>query len=289
MKNYTTSKYFNFYLYFLWLFIILLTINSWFFYFNHTGNVESYIISSILLLVMLYSLIRGTVSGLTTSLIIIFLYSTYLLLRQFILPWRREITIEELFWIPIIPIGAFISGKINDIFKSLKQRIEEIEYSIDELVTLDEETGLNNRKNFIFSVEEEIKRGKRYGGKFAIVLIKINFLKEFKDQYGESAKKRMIKMIAEKINIIFRLEDKKARLKEDEFGAILLEVDEDTLNIIKDRIKDNLSFIDIKIGEEKYKRVRLYINVGWAFFPKDGEDFSILYAKATHNYEFDME
>ncbi len=282
-------KYSNFNVYFLWLFIILLIINSWFFYFNYIENMEAYIISSIFLFLMLYSLVRGVIPGLVASLIVIFLYSSYLMLRQFALPWRREITIEELFWIPVIPVGAFIAGRINSAYQFLKQRLEEIEFSIDELVTLDEETGLNNRKNFIFSVEEEIKRGKRYGGKFAIVLIKVNFLKEFRDQYGESAKKRLIKMIGDKINTIFRLEDKKARLAEDEFGAILLEVNEDTLSIIKNRIKDSLSFMDVKVGEEQFKRVRLYINVGWAFFPDDGDDFSLLYAKAKHNYEFDVD
>ena len=289
MKGQSKLKYSNFNVYFLWLFIILLIINSWFFYFNYIENMEAYIISSIFLFIMLYSLVRGVVPGLVASLIIIFIYSSYLMLRQFALPWRREITIEELFWIPIIPVGAFIAGRINSAYRSLKQRLEEIEFSIDELVTLDEETGLNNRKNFIFSVEEEIKRGKRYGGKFAIVLIKVNFLKEFRDQYGESAKKRLIKMIGDKINTIFRLEDKKARLAEDEFGAILLEVNEDTLSIIKNRIKDSLSFMDVKVGEEQFKRVRLYINVGWAFFPDDGDDFSLLYAKAKHNYEFDVD
>ncbi len=283
------TAYENINLYFLFLFVILLIVNSWFFYFGYIENFEVYFISSIFLGVLLFSLIKGVTPGLVTSLITIFLYSTYLMLRQFVLPGRKEITIEELFWIPAIPLGAFIGGRIKEYYNSLHNRLKEIEYSIDELVTLDEETGLNNRKNFIFSVEEEIKRGKRYGGKFAITLIKVNFLKEFREQHGESAKKRLIKMVSEKINLLFRLEDKKARLSEDEFGVILIGVDEDTLSIIKRRIKESLSFIDVKVGEEHYKRVRLYINVGWAFFPDDGEDFSLLYAKAKHNYEFDVE
>ncbi len=284
MKNYEGIN-----IYFLLLFIVLLIVNSWFFYFGYVENLEVYFISSIFLTVMFFAMVKGLTPGLISSLITIFLYSTYLMIRQFLLPGRKEITIEEIFWIPIIPIGAFIGGRIHDFYQKLHNRLEEIEYSLDELVTLDEETGLNNRKNFIFSVEEEIKRGKRYGGRFAIVLIKINFLKEFREQYGESAKKRLIKMVAERINTIFRLEDKKARLAEDEFGAILIGVSEDTLSIVKTRIKESLSFIDVKVGEEHFKRVRLYINVGWAFFPEDGEDFSILYAKAKHNYEFDVD
>ncbi len=276
-------------IYFLLLFIVLLIVNSWFFYFGYVENLEVYFISSIFLTVMFFSMVKGLAPGLVSSLITIFLYSTYLMVRQFFLPGRKEITIEEIFWIPVIPIGAFIGGRIHDFYQKLYNRVKEVEYSIDELVTLDEETGLNNRKNFIFSVEEEIKRGKRYGGRFAIVLIRINFLKEFREQYGESAKKRLIKMVAERINTIFRLEDKKARLADDEFGAILIGVSEDTLSIIKNRIKETLSFIDVKVGEEHFKRVRLYINVGWAFFPEDGEDFSLLYAKAKHNYEFDVD
>ncbi len=281
--------YENVNLYFLFLFIILLIINSWFFYFGYVENLEVYFISTIFLTVMLISLVKGITQGLVTSLITIFLYSTYLMVRQFLLPGRKEITIEEIFWIPIIPIGAFIGGRISEFYKNLYNRLKEIEYSIDELVTRDEETGLENRKNFIFTVEEEIKRGKRYGEKFAIMLIKINFLKEFRDQYGESARKRLIKMIADKLNTIFRLEDKKARLSEDEFGTILIGVTEDTLSIVKNRIKESLSFMDVKIGEENFKRVRLYVNVGWALFPEDGEEFPILYAKAKHNYEFDVD
>ncbi len=282
-------SYENVNLYFLFLFILLLIINSWFFYFGYVENLEVYFISSIFLGVILFSLVKGITQGLVSSLIVIFLYSTYLMIRQFLLPGRKEITLEEIFWIPIIPIGAFVGGRISEFYQRLYNRLKDIEYSIDELVTLDEETGLNNRKNFIFSVEEEIKRGKRYDERFAMVLIKINFLREFREQYGESAKKRLIKMVADKLNTIFRLEDKKARLSEDEFGAILIGVTEDTLSIIKNRIKESLSFIDVKIGEENFKRVRLYINVGWAFFPDDGDDFSILYAKAKHNYEFDVE
>ena len=181
-------------LYFLALFIILLIANSWFFYFGYVENFEVYAISSIFLFIILFSLVKGITSGLITSLITIFIYSSYLMLRQFVLPWKKDITLEEIFWVIMIPLGAFVGGRINEIFKNLKERLNNIEYSIDELVTLDEETGLNNRKNFIFSIEEEIKRGKRYEGKFAIALIKINFLKEFREQYGESAKNRLIKI-----------------------------------------------------------------------------------------------
>ncbi|MDH4201961.1 MAG: sensor domain-containing diguanylate cyclase [Phycisphaerae bacterium] len=82
-------------------------------------------------------------------------------------------------------------------------------------------TGMLNHRMFYETLEVELRRTQRYGGKLSIVMIDIDNLKPINDRYGHRAGDMAIKQIARRISTCIRQIDVAARYGGDEFAVIL--------------------------------------------------------------------
>lgn len=82
-------------------------------------------------------------------------------------------------------------------------------------------TGMLNHRMFYETLEIELRRTQRYGGKLSIVMIDIDNLKPINDSYGHRAGDMAIKQIARRISACIRQIDIAARYGGDEFAVIL--------------------------------------------------------------------
>lgn len=82
-------------------------------------------------------------------------------------------------------------------------------------------TGMLNHRMFYETLEIELRRTQRYGGKLSIVMIDIDNLKPINDGYGHRAGDMAIKQIARRISACIRQIDIAARYGGDEFAVIL--------------------------------------------------------------------
>jgi diguanylate cyclase (GGDEF)-like protein len=74
---------------------------------------------------------------------------------------------------------------------------------------------------FYETLEIELRRTQRYGGKLSVVMIDIDNLKPINDSYGHRAGDMAIKQIARRISACIRQIDIAARYGGDEFAVIL--------------------------------------------------------------------
>lgn len=82
-------------------------------------------------------------------------------------------------------------------------------------------TGMLNHRMFYETLEVELRRTQRYGGRLSIIMIDIDNLKPINDTYGHRAGDMAIRQIARRISACIRQIDIAARYGGDEFAVIL--------------------------------------------------------------------
>lgn len=110
----------------------------------------------------------------------------------------------------------------------------------EELVTQasrDPLTGVYNRRYFNQVIEQELARSKRYAHPIGFLMVDVDRFKEINDQFGHQAGDRVLQGVASLLKDALRECDLVVRYGGDEFLAVLLETNGESL-LVKDRILD---------------------------------------------------
>ncbi len=269
------------------LFIGFAVMQTWLFI-NNAFTLEQFIMSTVSVLILFIGIILGLNIALIAALIAIFSYGSAIIYIYFKTNQEIEIGANQFFWLIAIPWFAYLGGLLHKEYNQVYQRYANIISNIDELVALDEVVGLETSKRFAFRVTEEISRVKRYGGRFSILLIKIAYLQELADVYGETIKNMVLKKVAEILKDNKRYEDFLAYVSEGEYGYLLPNTPKEGAERMRSRIKQKLSYVDIVPREGDFKRIKLTLKSGVATYPEDGEDYMALMWTARKEYEYDL-
>jgi len=103
--------------------------------------------------------------------------------------------------------------------------------------TTDALTGLSNRHMMEELFIREIQRCEQDGKPISLVMVDIDNLKVFNDQFGHLAGDRALSAVASVLQHQFRPRDVLVRYGGDEFAVLLPEVDEELALIIADRVR----------------------------------------------------
>ncbi|HZK44119.1 MAG TPA: sensor domain-containing diguanylate cyclase [Syntrophomonadaceae bacterium] len=149
--------------------------------------------------------------------------------------------------ITMIHAVAYIIGVIRDITESKLNELQinklleqlEIEKNTAQLNSLtDSMTELSNRRYFDEALKTEFFRLKRSESPLSLIMLDIDYFKNFNDSYGHLAGDQCLRMIATMLkNIIRRAPDIVARYGGEEFIVILPETDENGAKILAERIR----------------------------------------------------
>ncbi len=154
-----------------------------------------------------------------------------------------------------------------------KQAEEKIEY----LAYYDDLTGLTNRNLFIDRLTQGIARAE-YNKKLVVVLsIDIDKFKSINDTYGLVTGDAVLKEVAKRLTASVRDGDTVARLGNDDFGVLLIDIAQsDDIILVVEKIMKNAS----QTIQVNGKEIVLTISVGISVYPNDGKDASILIKNA---------
>ena len=98
--------------------------------------------------------------------------------------------------------------------------LKEIEHAITDPLT-----GLANRRAFLNTGEEEIRRAKRYGGKMSVAFLDLDNFKQINDRHGHDVGDSALRKVGEALKSGLRDTDTVARFGGDEFAVLLHETD----------------------------------------------------------------
>src|SRR5712672_2903517 len=139
-----------------------------------------------------------------------------------------------------------------------KRSEDEIRYQ----ATHDALTGLANYREFIDTLEREVRRAERSKHSFALLLLDLDELKAINDKYGHLAGNRALKRLAGVIKEHSRATDLAARYGGDEFAIVLIDAGPGMANRIAQRIESAL--------RNDHEQPTLSVSVGIGIYPEDG-------------------
>jgi diguanylate cyclase (GGDEF)-like protein/PAS domain S-box-containing protein len=143
--------------------------------------------------------------------------------------------------------------------------------------THDALTGLANYREFMDSLEREVRRAQRTNHSFTVLMMDMNELKRVNDRFGHLAGNRALKRLAGAIKEQCRSTDLAARYGGDEFAVLLIDSDQGMAAQVAERIESCLR----KDKEEP----ALSVSIGIGIFPDDGRRMQdLLEAADRHLY-----
>jgi diguanylate cyclase (GGDEF)-like protein/PAS domain S-box-containing protein len=113
---------------------------------------------------------------------------------------------------------------VNEARAQLEARSRELEIAnvrLRDLATTDGLTGLRNHRYFRERLRAEVERAKRYGMPVSILMIDVDFFKQFNDTYGHPAGDEVLRELAGILRTQVRSTDLVARYGGEEFAVIM--------------------------------------------------------------------
>jgi diguanylate cyclase (GGDEF)-like protein len=121
---------------------------------------------------------------------------------------------------------------------------------------------LGNYREFVATLEKEVKRADRGHHSFAVMLLDMDGLKQINDRQGHLAGNRALRRLANAMREHCRAVDLAARYGGDEFALMLIDADLPMAEQVAERIRECLK----KETEEPAVRA----SIGIASYPADG-------------------
>ena len=93
-----------------------------------------------------------------------------------------------------------ISQELGDLTGSLRDRnrqLRDARRQLTDLANVDELTGLGNRRLVNKALQEEINRARRVGGEISLILLDVDFFKNYNDTYGHPAGDKVLQLLAD--------------------------------------------------------------------------------------------
>lgn len=172
-------------------------------------------------------------------------------------------------WIPaVLPsIAIIIAFALSYLAKYLiKSRDFEYQYK---LATIDGLTELYNHRYFQDTLRNQIESSKRYGQKFSLIIIDIDFFKKFNDTYGHQAGDAVLRQVAQTLKKNSRTTDFVCRYGGEEMSIILPNTSaEEALNHAN-RLCKAISEKTFQLNTTETGNVT--ISLGVATFPENAE------------------
>lgn len=143
--------------------------------------------------------------------------------------YKRDFSTEEINLCLLLAQQAAIGIENARLFEEVKQ-----------LATIDELTGLNNRRHFDKMANSEFNRAKRYGRVVSAMMLDIDHFKDFNDKYGHAVGDQVLQAIAKLCDQSLRDADILGRYGGEEFVILLPETKRDTAKTVAERIRKRI-------------------------------------------------
>ncbi|MBT5521363.1 MAG: GGDEF domain-containing protein [Rhodospirillales bacterium] len=143
------------------------------------------------------------------------------------------------------------------------------EEEIRNLALSDSLTGLDNRKRFEERLSEAINMAKRTNSTLACLMIDLDKFKPINDTYGHAAGDEVLRIVAERLNLVSRDTDFVARLGGDEFAMVATAIEDiASAELPAKRIVDQLG-LPIYFEDNELK---IGGSVGISIYPNDAQN-----------------
>ncbi len=175
----------------------------------------------------------------------------------------------------------------------MMETVRRREARLRELVVRDAVTGLYNRRYFIYRLNSEIQRAKRYGRTLSLLILDVDDFKKFNDEEGHLAGDALLRSLADILKSHIRRSDDKLSYEVDiacryggeEFAIILPESVSAQGIVAAERIRRRIETIGAvslaerirkKVEQTHHGRVQMTVSIGVSSYPEHGVEIDSL-------------
>jgi len=149
------------------------------------------------------------------------------------------------------------------------------------LAEFDVLTGLYNRYRFSTELQHELLKAKRSGTKVALLVLVLDDWNHINESFGSVAGEKVLSRVADTVSKQVRSDEVLCRLRGDKFVIIIRSPAENDVEILAERIRNELVGLNFEFGEEK---INVSISFGKALFPDHGETEEALIAHVDGDF-----
>jgi len=157
-------------------------------------------------------------------------------------------------------------------YRKEKMQAEKLAQELKEVSVRDYLTGLYNRRYLFDFLDKEVRRAKRYGGTFSIMIFDIDFFKKINDTYGHQSGDLVLKAVSGKATAMIRSTDLLARYGGEEFVVVMPQTEAQGAATIAGRLREAVEGMDMDVIGQP---VKVTISVGVASYVPQSEKLSV--------------
>ena len=148
---------------------------------------------------------------------------------------------------------------------------------LQQLSTTDSLTGIANRRYLEEKLASEWARGVRSQQQLALIMLDVDYFKDFNDAYGHQAGDECLRLVTGAIRVACRRPgDFCARYGGEEFVVVLPETSEDDALLIADEIRQRVMTLEMEHATSEFGLVTVSLGVAAAVPAKDGSYENLL-------------
>ena len=129
---------------------------------------------------------------------------------------------------------------------------EEAERRLRRLADTDELTGLMNRRAFVVRADDLLAQARRYGNRFALLMLDIDHFKRINDRHGHAAGDLALQVFAQALRLSLRRADFTGRHGGEEFVALLWDADANAAVAFDQRLRARLRTLIAEAGAVEF-------------------------------------
>lgn len=227
---------------------------------NSNLSILDFIMLCATFFMVMITYIGGLVVGLILCSIIIFIYASYIFYMNLVK--GSEIQYISYLWMLSIPLLSFTIGRLGNYISQLQKLNIKLIQNQQNLIAIDQDTGLGNIKLFYMNLDKEISKAKRHNSPCTLMMIKLPYYKEIKNIIGENKTEKLMRDVSDIILNSTRNEDDSYTLENDTLAIIMPVTDLQGASIVKNRIKDRITKLNLDLRSKKdYVNVDVKISI----------------------------
>lgn len=130
--------------------------------------------------------------------------------------------------------------------KQTEQKLVELQKELEQLSFKDGLTGLANRRKFDLSMEIEWRNAKRTGQPLSLIMVDIDYFKQYNDHYGHLQGDDCLKAVSKALNeCALRARDFVARFGGEEFVLVLPETNAEAVAAVAEHCREAIAKLQI--------------------------------------------
>jgi len=176
--------------------------------------------------------------------------------------------LEELAGLGGILVFSLVVGHFAEKMLARNKLLEMANAELQRLALTDELTRLYNHRYFQMRLEEELQRAGRHGAPLSLIMLDVDFFKQYNDTHGHPMGDQLLKGLSQLLCENVRVMDTVARYGGEEFAIILTDTTGEQAVQVADRIRSAIQDYPFP-GRESQPGGIVTVSVGIASYPQN--------------------